>query len=432
MRLVAVIAVVAITCAAGHRPHGLRGGADPLGPVDDAGIGDLAAFVQPRHFADRHFGAQRSAGQLVDHLTAGVLGGRRTRPGQFRPDRGGESPVDRAADGELGRWGHVPHPHDRRTAASASMAVRPVGPALLEINAKVSTRPLASVTIPTNELVPVNEPGLRAQPARRRASGVGIEEAVGQRAAASGDGQEIHQRPQVRLVVARGGIDSLIEGLCGQPIVDGQPAAVHQVRTTCVDLGGVQLSENGTDGAVEALRFPLCGSDLPADRFRHHVVGVVHHPAQPLDQRRRLHRRDLVAVERRGQHRDGGRVDSQCGGQRATGVERGCPGPARFDADGLDAAAVEHHRFHRRDVTAVDVERVPARCHRRAAVRADVHLYRGHRGAAAPHLVGEIADAGRVPVPGLLARRCGRQRRVTATLEHHQPGSAGRMPPPSW
>ena len=56
--------------------------------------------------------------------------------------------------------------------------------------------------------------------------------------------------------------------------------------------------------AVETLRLALCGSHFAGDRLRHHVVGVVHHLAQPLDQRRRLHRGDLlVAVERRGQHR---------------------------------------------------------------------------------------------------------------------------------
>ncbi len=46
------------------------------------------------------------------------------------------------------------------SAASASIAVRPVGPALLEINANVSTRPLASVTMPASALVPVNDPVL--------------------------------------------------------------------------------------------------------------------------------------------------------------------------------------------------------------------------------------------------------------------------------
>ena len=47
--------------------------------------------------------------------------------------------------------------------------MRPVGPALLEISANVSTRPLESVTMPTNELVPVNDPVLaRSQPADAR------------------------------------------------------------------------------------------------------------------------------------------------------------------------------------------------------------------------------------------------------------------------
>ena len=65
------------------------------------------------------------------------------------------------------------HPHDRSVAASASSAVRPVGPASLEISANVSTRPLASVTMPASELVPVNDPVLaRRKPAAARPASV--------------------------------------------------------------------------------------------------------------------------------------------------------------------------------------------------------------------------------------------------------------------
>ena len=51
-------------------------------------------------------------------------------------------------------------------AASVSIAVRPVGPALLEMNANVITRPLASVTMHASGLVAVNYTVLaRSQPA---------------------------------------------------------------------------------------------------------------------------------------------------------------------------------------------------------------------------------------------------------------------------
>ena len=66
--------------------------------------------------------------------------------------------------------------------------------------------------------------------------------------------------------------------------------------------------------------------------------------------------------------------------------------------------------------------RIPARRHRRSAEGADVHLHRRRLDTAAPHLVGEVADPRRARVPGVLAGRRRRQRRVAAALEHHDTG----------
>ena len=322
----------------------------------------------------------------------------------------------------------------RTTAASrpsASIAVRPVGPALLEISAKVSTRPLASVTMPDQRIGARQRSGLGAQPPGRRAAGVGVEEAVGQRAAAAGDRQQVHQRPQLRLVGARGGVDDLVEGLGGQPIVDGQPAGVHQrARHRC------------RSWRCRARRAPRARR-----RRSSAAVPCAAATSRPIDSAITLSELFIISRSRSisggdctdaislppsdadGQHRDGGRVDAQRDGQRAAGVERGRPGPARVDADRLGAAAVEHHRLHRRDVAAVDVERIPARRHRRSAVGADVHLHRGHVDAAAPHLVGQVADPRRVAVPGVLPGGRRRQRRVAAALEHDDAGLSGRPSP---
>ena len=38
--------------------RGRRNGPDPFGTIDDAGVGHLAAFVQPGHFTHRHLGTQ--------------------------------------------------------------------------------------------------------------------------------------------------------------------------------------------------------------------------------------------------------------------------------------------------------------------------------------------------------------------------------------
>ena len=166
----------------------------------------------------------------VDGLAPGVVGGGRRGPHQLGADGGGEAPVDGAPDGRRLRRAHEPHPQERRVAASASIAVRPVGPALLEMNANVRTRPLASVTKPDQRVGPGQRAGLGAEEARRSAACVGVEVAVGQRAAAARDGQQVHQRAQVGLVAARGGVDHLVERLGRQPVVDRQPAGVEQGR----------------------------------------------------------------------------------------------------------------------------------------------------------------------------------------------------------
>ena len=172
--------------------------------------------------------ARDAAAQLVDRLAAGVVGGRWSGPGQPVADRGRESPVDRAADGQLGRGGHDPHPHDHSVVARASIAVRPVGPASLEMNAKVSTRPLL-VGHHTGQRVDGGQrAGLGAQPAGRAAAGGRVEEAVGQRAAAAGDRQQIQQRPQRRLIRAPPPHRRRRQGVGGQAVVDRQPAGIHQ------------------------------------------------------------------------------------------------------------------------------------------------------------------------------------------------------------
>lgn len=148
--------------AAGHHPHGLCGGADPLGAVDDPRLLNRAALDQTGGLTYRNLRSAGRLGQFVDRLPAGVFGGRRFRSGQFAPERGSQVPVHRPTHCEPGPGfgAHDRHPQERRVAANASSAVRPVGPASLDSNAKVSTRPLSSVTMPASELVPVSDPVL--------------------------------------------------------------------------------------------------------------------------------------------------------------------------------------------------------------------------------------------------------------------------------
>ena len=169
------------------------------------------------------------------------------------------------------------------------------GPALLEMNENVSTRPLWSVTTPASALVPVSDPVLaRSQPAAA-ATGDRIEEAVGQRAAAAGDRQQVQQRaaapagpvrpprrPRRRRVVAV------------SRSIDRQPAGVHQRRAGQVDVGGASRLVTASTAPAKLSGRCVCGGHLARDALGHHVVGVDHHLAQPLDQRRGLHRRQFA------------------------------------------------------------------------------------------------------------------------------------------
>ena len=181
-----------------------------------------------------------------------VTGG--CRADEFRAHGRGERPVDGATDGRRRGGAHAAHPQERRVAASASIAVRPVGPALFEISEKVSTRPLASVTMPASALVPVNEPGLGAQEARSRLARLGVEVAVGQGAAASGDRQQVDQRAQVGRRVARGRIDHPVERQGGQPVVRLRARWSRRSIAPVVSTPALaQLSEHRLHCAVETL-----------------------------------------------------------------------------------------------------------------------------------------------------------------------------------
>ena len=77
----------------------------------------------------------------------------------------------------------------RESTATASIAVRPDIPASLEISAKLSTRPLRSVTTPANALMAVSEPVLARNhpagpepagvPSRKRSDSVPLPPAIG-------------------------------------------------------------------------------------------------------------------------------------------------------------------------------------------------------------------------------------------------------------
>jgi hypothetical protein len=87
--------------SAGHHPHRLGGRPDPAGPVDDTGVGNHAVGVQTGYVTHRRFSRLGGGSQVVDHLVAGVVGGRRARTGQPLADRRRESPIDSAPHGQL-------------------------------------------------------------------------------------------------------------------------------------------------------------------------------------------------------------------------------------------------------------------------------------------------------------------------------------------
>ncbi len=154
--------------AARHHAHRVRGESYPVRPVHDHRVRHLPAGLKPGDIPDRDLCTARRFSELGDDLVLGVVTRRWAGTGEPGARGGREVPVHHAPDREpafLGRR-HEPHPHDRSVAARASIAVRPVGPALLDISENVSTRPLTSVTMPARVLIAVSEPVLaRSQPA---------------------------------------------------------------------------------------------------------------------------------------------------------------------------------------------------------------------------------------------------------------------------
>ena len=204
-------------------------------------------------------------------------------------------------------------------------------------------------------------------------------------------------------VATGGGVDHPVERLGRQPVVDRQPAGVDSAAPAGVDACAVELAQHRLHGAVEALRPVLYGGDLTADRLGHHVVGLVHHLPQPFDQRRRLHRGDLLAGRATGA---GSTVT--VAGSTPTRTASARPASSAGVLDRHESTLTGWVRppssitdFHRRDVAAVDVGRIPARRHGRPAVGADVDLHRRHgRRRCVAHLVGQVADPRGVAVPG--------------------------------
>ncbi len=202
--------------------------------------------------------------------------------------------------------------------------VRPVGPASLDSSAKVSTRPLESVTMPTSELVPVNDPVLaRSHPAdarpasvsRKRFDSVPLPPAIGSR---STSGRSVGLSGPAAALTVSSSVSAVSRSSTDRPL-----------QSTRYEPPVSILAESNSPRTARTEPSKLCGfpcaaaTSRPID-FGHHVVGVVHHLPQPLEQGRRLHRRDLVAVERRRQHCDGGRVDAQRHGERR--ARRRAPG----------------------------------------------------------------------------------------------------------
>jgi len=172
-----VIGIARLDPCRGHHPQSTPSGPDPLLRSMMRASGTASSL--PNRVTSRT-GARRRGRRWPVRRSPGDGCSRSpvVRAGSSQaPTVAGELPVDSPPDGQL-RWvAHAPQPQVRRVPASASMANRPVGPASLEMKAKVSTRPLASVTMPASELIAVSDPVLaRSHPAddvfgHRRGSG---------------------------------------------------------------------------------------------------------------------------------------------------------------------------------------------------------------------------------------------------------------------
>ncbi len=306
----------------------------------------------------------------------------------------------------------------RAWLASASITLRPFGPASLEMNAKVSTRPLRSVSTPAKELMAVSEPVLaRSQPAgpwsveasRKRSASVPLPPAIGSRSSsARNDGWSgpaaACTAPSSVLAVSRSSTDSPLESTSARP-----PVSTWAVFNRLVTASTAPAKLRGRLIAAATSRAMHSASTLSEWSI--------------ISDSRWTSGADCTTASCRAP--DGAEaivtafgIQAQGLGQLPSGVQRRGPGPPRVDRAGLDASGVDHHRLDRRDVTVVDVGEVPALRHRRTAERRGVHLHRRRRHAAAADLLDEVADPRRSAVPGVHAGRCRRQRRIPGTHQH--------------
>ena len=327
----------------------------------------------------------------------------------------------------------IAHPHDHSVAASASIALRPVGPALLEMNAKVSTRPLLSVTTPASALVRGQRAGLGAQPAgralagggsRKRLASVPLPPAIGSRSSSCRSVGWSRRPPRpaptpssVR-AVNRSSTDRPLESSSAAPSVSmcAVPNRLVTASTAPAKLCG--RFDGGRHLAGDAIRPSRCRTRSSSPTAAGSAAATARRPAAAAARR-------AVAMV------------TVAGSRRAPRPAHG-PRPAPASAiacestvEGWMRPASIIDRLDRGDVAVVDVGRVPARRDRRTAEREVSTCTAVGDHAVASHLFDEVADPRRAPVPGGLPGWRRRQRRVTRRppARRAPAGSDRRRPP---
>ena len=259
----------------------------------------------------------------------------------------------------------------------------------LDISAKTSRRPSASVTTPARLLTAVSVPVLARTTPRPAAVSESAREPVVERAVAPGHGQAGQDRAQLSTLPSRGagrGREQRAEQPSRDAVRRREPAAVGHPRA-----GGVEA------GLARA----------PPRSRRPHRRRSAHHRARSTTSRASVSASTLSDVRITCSTRSEIGADVTVPRTVAPAVavpsatvaesRPSSPASARPAAragsvsalpvllSGIDATAVDHHRLDRGDEAPPDVDRLPARGERRPAVAGgvDQHLRHRHPGGRA-------------------------------------------------
>ena len=160
-----------------------------------------------------------------------------------------------------------------------------------------------------------------------------------------------------------------------QPILGRQPGVITDLHIRGIQADLTQNLQGRAGGIAKRRRLHTTGyRGFTRDGFCHDIIGMLDHQFQALAQNRRLQgghrwqRRSIVIDS------DVAGTDPVC--QCLGHIQRRCGRTRHVPAGSADPPAVEHRRFHRRDIALGNIPRIPTFSLRRPRPQAGIDLHR--------------------------------------------------------